>query len=280
MKNILCTFSGSRYHSTTEKIVRDGPRYGAGKVWVFDDVWLKTQKEHCAATKWAFDHPKNRGVNWFCFKPYCITKALERCETGDIVCYTDADCWPIADMTPLFEMCERTGIVLFAACGHKQRQWSKRDTQILLGQDSDFFRDKQAGVARFMLFKKGAKFYGHYYADHGAYQSVITCQLTAESFLNEWLKHTCDQRANTFDESKLAQEYPKPDFIEARCEQAILTGLAHKYAIPLHREADQWGNTFKADFPQDTYGQIFESTGEYSYSPDGHRLGSKFRNVD
>lgn len=266
---ILITFSGARYHSTTEKIVRDGPRYGASKVWVFDDIWLKTQKEHCEQTKWAFEHPQNRGVNWFCFKPYTIIKALERCQRGDIICFTDADCWPVADMSPLYDMCERDGIVLFAACSHQQRHWCKRDAMILQEMDEDRWRDKQAGVARFMLFKKNALIQ---YDDDSPYLYFV------DQFLRDWLRYTCDQRANTFDPSVLAPEYP--DLKEGRAEQAVLTNIAHWHSIPLHREADQWGNGFEKDFPLDTYPQIFESTGVYSYDPSGHRQGSKFRNVE
>ncbi len=266
MKKILCTFSGARYHDTTKKIVEDGPGFGADEVWVYDDIWLRTQKEHCAATKWAFDHPKNRGVNWFCFKPYTIIKTLERCKDGDLVLFTDADCWPIADMSPLFNMCERDGVVLFAACSHSQRHWCSRDCMHLMGMDSGVWRDKQAGVARFMLFQKDSH--------------VITRigLLSVDLFLKEWLDYTCDRHCNTFDNSTITEEYL--DLKEHRCEQAILTNLAHKYGIPLHRECDQWGNEFKADFPNDTYGQIFESTGVYSYDPSGKRDGSSFRNVN
>lgn len=125
----------------------------------------------------------------------------------------------------------------------------------------DRWRDRQAGVARFMLFK-----------NNGGYHHV-----SVNEFLKEWLYYTCDPLVNTFDKSILAEEYP--DLKEARAEQAVLTNLAHKYDITLHREADQWGNDFKADFPNDTYGQIFESTGVYSYDPNGCREGSAFRNV-
>ncbi len=265
-KKILISFSGSRYHDTTKKIVEDGPRFGADEVMVFDDVWLKTQTAHCKATKWAFEHPKVRGVNWFCFKPYTIIKALEKCEPGDLICYTDADCWPVADMTPLFDMCDQKDIVLFAACGHLQRHWSKRDTQILMAADSDFWRDKQAGVARFMLFKNQAE------------GCVLNGKIPIQLFLDRWATYTFDQRLNTFDKSVLAEEYS--DLKEARAEQAILTQMAHRLEIPLHREADQWGNAFTADFPNDKYGQIFESTGEYSYGPRGRDgFGSDFANV-
>lgn len=268
-RRILITFSGERYHDSTKLIVDGAQRFGATEpAWVFDDIWLKTKRpEHCAATKWAFDHPKVRGINWFCWKPFLLIDALKRCQDGDTVLFTDADCWPISDMSPIYDIADRDGAALFAACGHKQRQWSKRDTQIIQDMDCDFFRDMQAGCARFMVFKKG-----------GTIRTNSVLGMKVDRFLVEWLIITMHPQANTFDKSVLAEEYTD-GFIEARCEQAILTNIANREAIKLHRECDQWGQSFKADFPNDTYQQIFESTGVYSYDPSGKRDGSSFRNV-
>ncbi len=274
-KKILITFSGSRYHLTTKKIVEDGPRLGCDKVWVYDDAWLKTQTEHCAKTKWAFDDPNVRGVNWFAFKSYCIQHALGRCDVGDTVLFIDADTVPIADMTPLYDMAEKSPIILFAACNHSQKYWSKKDCNVLMGADHEWLRNRQAGVARFMLFKKGGSIT---YAPEER-DPANSKRVTVDQFLNEWLDWSCDQRASTFEPSKLYPEYTD-GFIQHRTEQAILTNLSYKYNIPLHREADQWGNDFQADFPFDTYDQIFESTGVYSYDPSGKRDGSSFRNVE
>ncbi len=266
-KNIVCTFSGARYHDTTKRIVEDSPRFGADQVLVYDDHWLvKCSPKFVKSVQWAFDHPKTRGFGWFTWKPYVIIDALSRCEPDDVVLFVDADTWPIADMTPLFDEARRENVMLFAACGHLQRHWSKRDAQLLMDADSDYWRDKQAGVARFMLFKKVAN------------GEVLNGKLNVPVFLHCWFGYTCDQRLNTFDKSVLADEYP--DLKEHRCEQAILTQMAHRLSIPLHREADQWGNPFRGDFPLDQYPQIFESTGVYSYDPDGHRDGSKFLNVE
>lgn len=271
-KRILCTFSGARYHNTTRRIVEDSMKFGATEPpCIFDDVWLKTKRpEHCAATKWAFDDPNVRGVNWFCFKIETIMSALKRCDDGDCVLFIDADTWPISDMTPLFEMCERSQIVLFAACNHSQRFWAKRDLMAAMDMDHPFWRDRQAAVARFMLLKKGGRI------QYAPEERAAGKWISVNDFLEEWTLYTNNPKTNTFERS--ADEYG--DLIEHRCEQSVLTNLAHKYNIPLHREADQWGNDFKADFPNDTYGQIFESTGVYSYDPNGNRDGSSFRNVN
>ena len=141
----------------------------------------------------------------------------------------------------------------------------------LMDMDDAKWRDRQAGVARFMVFKKGAVVATH---DH---VHDVSVSITSEAFCTEWLDCSCDERKSTFKKSSIYEEYG--DLKEHRTEQAMLTNLGHKYGVMLHREADQWGNGYEKDFPYDTYGQIFESTGVYSYDPSGNRHGSSFRNV-
>ncbi len=249
MSRILITFSGDRYHLPTKKIVENGHLFSADQVWVYDDVWLETCrpefiKQHQALfDKKCHKSKTNRGFGFFVWKPYIIQDALRRAPENSVVCFVDGDCWPVADMSPLYDMCERDSIVLFAACGHSQRHWSKADTQQIMGMNHDFWRDQQAGVARFMLFKKGASVKWIRYplkigmpinATPEQIASIPRQSLSAEDFLSEWLKYTADIRANTFELSVLVPEFT--DLKEPRCEQAILTNLAHKYNIPLHRE--------------------------------------------
>ncbi len=231
MKKILITFSGARFEATTQKIVENAPKFGCDEVRVYDDDWLiKKRPEFIAERKDLFDHKFMRGFGWFCWKPFIIMDALNRCEKGDIVLFTDADTYPIADLSGLFDTCAReSGIMLFSAVGFQQRHWCKRDCNILMGMDADKWRDKQAGCARFMLFQKGA-----------AAWRANDRYISSESFLIEWLKYASDIRLTTFSKSVLAEEYP--DLQQHRCEQAILTNLAHKYGIPLHREASGEGN--------------------------------------
>lgn len=220
------TFSGARYDSTTKKIVELAPILGIEKVHVYDDRWLiEKHPEFIEERKELFEHrrgdkPFSRGFGWFCWKPFIILDALSKADDNDIVLYTDADCVPIADLAPLFKGCIcGGGIMLFAACGFKQRHWCKRDCMALMGMDTDEWRDKQAGCARFMLFQKSDR---------------------SIRFLKEWLYWASQIKCNTFDESEILQEYP--DLQQHRAEQAILTNLAHRYEIPLHREADDSGN--------------------------------------
>ncbi len=156
MKRLYITFSGAAYNETTARIVQDGCRFGADKVLVYDDAWLMDQ-EFYRLNKWLWTYPDTddprrapRGFGWFCWKPFIIMHALERCEPGDVVLYTDADTFPIEDFSVLYHECDRIGgTMLFAAqgCGHVN--WCKEDCFIVMG-DWAHFHNPQHGVARFM----------------------------------------------------------------------------------------------------------------------------------
>jgi len=257
MKKIYITFSGSAYDATTEKIVQHAPRFGADEVLVYDDVWLTGTDFH-RHNQWLWQHPgwngRKLGFGWFAWKPFVILDALDRLQEGDIVLYTDADTHPIADFSMLYDECARIGgAMLFNAYGCDNRYYCKRDAFVVMGQDYPPYTDhRTAGVARFMLFRKGP--------------------WRPRQFLYEWLTYAVNPKATTFDASTIAPELP--GFGEHRTEQAIMTLLAYKYDYKLYREACQFGAAHPED--KELYGQLFEQVGGT-----GPRTmaGSRFRNV-
>lgn len=219
MRKIYITFGGKPYDPVTKKIVEDGVKFGADEVWVYDDVWLMNQPFY-TQNKWLWDHPHKRGFGWYAWKPFIIYHALQRLNDGDIVLFTDADCYPIANFSVLYDQCDKDGgVMLFSAISHRHYTWCKRDCYIVMGQDEPKYYDVQHGVARFMLFQKG--------------------KWKATQFLMEWLTYCVNPLATTFDKSTLSTE--PIGFKEHRTEQAIMTNLAHKYGLKLYREADQCG---------------------------------------
>jgi hypothetical protein len=259
MRKIYITFSGSVYDEITKKIVTDGPKLGADEVWVYDDVWL-THHDFYKQNKWLWDHPHKRGFGWYAWKPLIILDALSKLDYGDIVLFTDADTYPVRDISVLFNICDKEGLMLFEVTGESNRTWCKRDCFIVMGQDEAKYHDSQAVVARFMLFKKG---------DWQAYQ-----------ILSEWLAYCVNPRANTFDPSILGPELK--GFKEHRCEQAILGLLAHKYNCRLYREACEIGEISNKD--RDLYEQLFSQVNLWNKKNDDIAItapinGSRYRNV-
>lgn len=273
MTRYLATFSGSKYHDTTARIVNDSPCFGVDKVMVFDDFWLRKHRAaFCDQASWFFrrnnkSEGKPRGVCWFVWKPLVVLDAFNRMADGDVLLYSDADTFPIADLTPFYDRCVSDGgALLFGARGCIQKVWTKRDAFILTGSDEPKYHDAWQAVARFMLFQKGGMF-------------------PVEKFLGEWLGFTANPMVNTFEPSVLAPEYP--EYREGRAEQAVLGILRVKYGLPLYREACEFGCW---DGPPDLNREIdfpgyrtFSQVGSHSYRP-GFREGnegegSAFRNV-
>lgn len=266
MRRLYITFSGARYHGTTRKIVENAQKFGATQPSIiYDDIWI-TEHPFYTQNQWLWEHPGDRqgvkrGYGWFAWKPVIILHTLEMMDDGDIVLYTDADTYPIHDLSTLYTTChDEGGIMLFEAMGCDHQHWCKRDCFIAMGQDTDEYRFRLHGAARFMLFEKGP--------------------WRPKQFLCEWLAYCLNRNCQTFDPSVISPEHP--ELTEHRTEQAIMTNLAHRYNIPLHREACDFGNPaiLSGMRPNDTYPQLFKQVGvPWPYPPPLPVTGSEFRNV-
>lgn len=253
-KNVYITFSGAPYEATTRLIVERAGGFGADAVKVYDDRWM-AQQAFYQQNAWLWNHPHKRGFGWYVWKPYIIWHALSLLQDGDVVLYTDADCFPIAPLHALFDICRNDGgIMLFASEGHRQFEWCKRDCYLVMGQDIDY--EAQAGVARFMLFQKGP--------------------WRTTQFLMEWITYCVNPLANTFDPSVLGPEVP--GFVEHRAEQAIMTNLANIYGLTLYREACEAGNGI--DRHKGLYRQLFSQVNPHEAKVTADPVGSSFFNVE
>jgi hypothetical protein len=274
VKKILITFSGAGYESTTSKIVEGGPRFGADETYVFDDWWLR-QQEFYEVNRWLWDHRSPRampvrGFGWYSWKPFLLMHMLDRMSEGDVVLYTDGDCYPIAPLNPIFDIASRDGAMFFAACGHSNHRWNTRDCLVTMGLDPEHLKAKRceslmpdlvanpvqfrkAGVARFMAIQKGP--------------------WRPRQLLCEWIAYATNPMATTFEESVLGPEHA--EFSEHRTEQAILTNLCHRHGYRLYREACGAGEVDPNDW--ELYGQLFvqEHQGGNPHPP----TGSPFRRI-
>lgn len=286
MTRWLVTFSGARYDVCTGKLVADGGQYGADRVLVYDDVWLRAH-EFYKLNHWLWEHPGQRfpngtygrrGFGWYAWKALVMLEALEHALPGDVLLYVDGDTVPVAPLAPIYGTAARDGAMFFAAQGHKQRTWCTRDCYLAMGMGDgsakaqaamrhaglpgtpqERYYDVQAGVARFFAIQKGP--------------------WKPKQLLMEWLAYAVNPMTTTFDPSELAlvaaNTPPEhPGFEEHRTEQAIMTNLVHRYGYKLWRECDDSGEGWPED--RDVYGQLFQQTRLGDGSAHG---GSKYRNV-
>ena len=252
--NVLITMGGARYDAITERLLVEAPKFGADRVLVYDDEWVKAHPFR-KLNAWLWDHPGDRngkrGFGWYAWKPLLILDALDRCKPGDVVLYLDADSLPVSSMFPIFDTARRDGAMLFASQGHRQRTWCKADCYAAMAQDAI---DAPAGCARFVAIKSG--------------------EYKPKQFLWEWLTYSVNRYAQTFDPSVLVAEHR--DLEEHRTEQAIMSNLAHRYGYKLWRECDESGDESSDD--RDVMPvAIFQQTRVGGGNIAG---GSRFRNVE
>lgn len=263
-RNIYVTYGGRAYDATLGMISNHARQYGADDVWIYDDRWLMHQpfrKENA----WAWDHPGHNGVKygggWYCWKAFIILHAMRFLKPGDCVLYTDGDTFPVADFRMLFDACRREGgIFAFEATGCINGQWCKRDVWEAVFPT---FRDcipeliepgcrftSQHATARFMVFAKSSQM--------------------AQDFLADWNRLCTTPGLTTRDPSKRPEF---PGFEENRGDQSIFSLLCLKYGLPLHREADEFGNGSNKD--RELYGQLFVQ--KYCAGDRNDLSGSKYR---
>ncbi len=269
MHKVVVTFSGAAYNATTKLIVEEAPRFGADEVWVYDEPWLMKQPFY-ENHKYMWEHPGHQGhrwgFGWYCWKSYVIQHAmaniaageLNNRDAGGVICWLDADTYPIADFSMLFDACVRErGFFCFEATGCVDQQWVKRDVweavfpEALSPSLGCPMQQWQHATARFMLFQRG--------------------QPGVAKFLEDWQRFNVQKWLATRDPSVSGPEFP--GFEENRGDQSIFSLLTHQYCLPLHREADEFGNGSQKD--RELYPQLFKQV--YCQGNRMDLSGSKYR---
>jgi hypothetical protein len=249
------TFGGADYEVTTAKIIENAPKFGADRVLVYDDVWL-TEHEFfkVPGNQWLWQHHWRRGMGWFAWKALILLDTFEKMADGDVVIYTDADTYPVADLTLIKDIVERDNAMWFQASGNVNKHWCKAAAFVCMAQQKPEYFEGPAGNAGVLALKKGP--------------------WETKQFLMEWLTYMVNPSANTLDVSVVGREHP--EFKEHRADQAIMTLLCMKYGWTCHRDPSQFGN----DFPRGEYlyPQLFNHDNQTTSSPSDPK-GSKFRNV-
>lgn len=273
MKRVVCTFGGAAYDETIGRTYAKAQPYGATEFRCYDDRWLMGTPYY-ALNAWVFNAIGENGVvegfGWCNWKAYIIQQEMKRLSTGDLVMYLDADTYPIAPLDPLFAGV-RDGFMLFEEQGCSNRRFTRADCWAAMGgevkyNDNDYYEhfheavipaDQRHACGRFQVFEKGS--------------------WQVEQFLQEWLTYSINPMCQLRHSSNVLHDLP--EFGRNSCEQSVLSNLAARYKIPLHRTPDQngWPHAEFGGVPGDSYLQIFHQ--EYCTGDRTDLSGSKYFNV-
>lgn len=163
------------------------------------------------ANSYTFSQP--RGAGYWVWKPYLILKTMEKMGKDDWLMYTDSGMYFVRNpwewILPMEDKIGDKGIVTFG-CAGRARQFTKRDTFVLMGLDQPKYTDSTEEDQRMA--------------------SVFVCKKTPFSveFVKEWLRYCSDPRILT--DLPNTQGLPNyPEFRDHRHDQAIMSLLCIKH---------------------------------------------------
>ncbi len=237
----LISFATPNFQDSAEKLKKSASEY-------FQDIHIHAQQdlkttEFYNQNRTTLD--QNRGAGYWLWKPYYILKALLQSNEGDFIVYADAGVEFVANPAPLFNLCiKENGILLFAAAYDDlmspgpclNKLWTKRDCFVRMGMDTREAHDGQHVEANFLVLQVNDK---------------------SIAFVQEYLKF-CEDPLILTDIPSTCPEPELTEFIGHLHDQSVLSILAAKHCIKLHRSPSQWGNHYKP--------QTLRVVGEYLYS--------------
>lgn len=148
-----------------------------------------------------------KGCGNYFWKPYIINDALKNIKLNDYLFYSDSGSIFMKNLDSLVSFLEfsKKDVLCFSA-GLIEKQWTKRDSFILMKCDSPAFTLTKQVMGTFLLIKKSE---------------------ASEKFIKSFLNYSKDKRILTDDENQLGKKN-YTGFIAHRHDQSILSLLAKK----------------------------------------------------
>lgn len=168
-----------------------------------------------------------RGAGCWLWKIYYIHKTLIESKENDLIFYADAASELIANPQPLLDLLKQQDVFLISGLNRPpNKHWTKRDAFHYMNCDTPEYRDGENLLAAFVFLRN---------TEH------------ARAFVAEWLQYGCDMRI--MDHTKSYSGLPECEgFREHRWDQSILSLLAIRHRIEIHRDPTQYGEKY-ADLP-------------------------------
>jgi len=229
MSAVLVSFASPEFEISRDVLAATARAHGVATARLWDPTQLR-------ATAFYHTHRRildaARGCGYWLWKPFIILEALKQATPGQIVMYADAGLEITGDLARLFSLCrDDDGVLLFRGPydGIRGRPntcevWTKRDCFVAMECDDPVYRRAPMLDASLIVLSRTDK---------------------AMTLVHQWLSACCDTKILTDAPSTCGlAEYAS--FIEHRHDQSVLSLLAQRSGIRLHRSPSQFGNHLKA----------------------------------
>jgi hypothetical protein len=217
MKKVLICFGSVEYQFSIERLLSSAKDYFDELIiYRENDIDINFYNQNIEI----FKH--RRGLGYWLWKPYFISKTLQGLSEGDFCFYLDATCVFKASPNILFDECNRNkGILLFDNSGQINSTWTKMDCFNLMQlTDQKYLKGKQADAAM-QLYENNP---------------------LSRTFINDVLSFS--KNYNIISDAPNITGQNCSDFKDHRHDQSILSLLAIKYGVKLAKSPRREGNYF------------------------------------
>jgi hypothetical protein len=227
MKNFLISFGSKGYEGTLNTLKQSAINY-------FDEVIIYNENDITELREKLPEHfNAGRGFGYWVWKPYLLLKTMkEKMVDNDTIFYIDSTTNFITSPEKILEITQNDDIVLFSSC-YVNNGWTRYDTFYLMDCLGEKYVNGEHSHGAFMVFKKTKK---------------------SLSFLEEFLNNCSNYQIISDASNKYGVNFK--EFKDHRHDQSILSLMAIKHGIQLHRDPSQWGENQKNLFTNSDYPTI------------------------
>lgn len=235
--NYLISFGDQKYRKSLDLLKETSEKIGNAKFIEYNDAWLQTT-DFYYKNKYILDQP--RGAGYWIWKPHIILDTFNKMSDNDVLIYTDAGVKVISDLTPLFDLCQEKGLLLFKLPDngvpqfyHVAKRWTKKDCFILMQADEEKYWNAPMTNGAVSVWQKNE---------------------FNVNLLTEWQKYLRNPQIITDSPSMFGVN--DLNFRDHRHDQSVLSILRVKYNIELYRDPTQYGECEKHIFKNSPYSQL------------------------
>jgi hypothetical protein len=164
---------------------------------------------------------QKRGVGYWLWKSYFITRLLSGMGENDILFYADSGSYFVRRMEPVFAAvaADPLGVVAFRlAGGHLEKTYTKRDLFLHMGMNEPQYRDTPQRMASFMCLR-GTN--------------------TARKIAKEYLNLCCNPHLIT--DTPNQDGWVEDGFVDHRHDQSGWSLLTKRHGVTTLADPTQWG---------------------------------------
>jgi hypothetical protein len=207
MEILLASFASKVFYKNQQRLAESAKQAGITRILLWKYIWLLGYKVFWKNLRL---FRSRRGAGYWAWHATVIRSAFNLLQEGDIVIFCDAGLRFINKVDFVKNLMKENHVIFFSTGNFTNRQYTKRDTFIIMHCDEMKYWDASQIMGGFHIWKK--------------------CSLSYQ-LLDEYEKLCLNYQAVSDAPNKYGKNFP--EFVDHRHPQSIMSLLAVKYSYKI-----------------------------------------------